>query len=441
MAGIREVVADLDREMRETGFRGRLPALDAKPKDRRKRSTRRRQDAPDLPRKKVQKYTIRDAYPGGHRPGMYITLTMPSYGRINRDGGIDAEGKVCSDGSPVNPGTYDYVQAARDIVHFSRLFDRWIQNMRRAVGYNLQYYATVEPQKRGAPHLHILIRTDIPRELIHKVTDATYHQVWWPHFDHPVYSGEVRPVWDSKALTFCDPHTRRPLQSWDEALDVMDSVDDLEPAHVLRFGAQVDPRHIRGVVPGAEADKTIRYVTKYLTKSIAEVLDTDSERTAAHYDRLHAELQRTPCSPRCAVWLRYGIVPKGATDKTIPGRCKGKAHRRDTLGLPGRRVLVSRNWSGKTLPDHKQDRADFVRQLLASVGIVKPDRSHLIITPVEPGDTAVPPRDHLIMAAIAQRTTWRAEYTKALLASGPPGTPVSRETGATQHDSPVSYAA
>ncbi|WP_159839827.1 replication initiator [Nocardia sp. CY41] len=180
------------------------------------------------------------------------------------------------------------------------------------------------------------------------------------------------------------------------------------------------PRHIRGVVPGTQADKTIGYVTKYLTKSIAEVLHTESARTEAHYDRLHAELQRIPCSPRCPVWLRYGIVPKGASDRAIPGRCKGKAHRRDTLGLPGRRILVSRRWSGKTLPDHKADRAEFVRQLLADVGIVKPDTSHLVVTPVEPGDQSVPPRDHLILAAIAQRTRWRAEYTNALLAAGLP---------------------
>ncbi|MEU2126718.1 replication initiator protein, partial [Nocardia niwae] len=62
--------------------------------------------------------------------------------------------------------------------------------------------------------------------------------------------------------------------------------------------------------------------------------------------------------------------------------------------------------------------AEFVRQLLASVGIHKPDTSHLIIRPVEPGDQSAPPRDHLILAAIAQRTKWRAEYTNALLAAG-----------------------
>ncbi|MFI7670828.1 replication initiator [Nocardia sp. NPDC049526] len=428
-AAIREIVMDLDRELRESGLRGRLPALDPKPVKRRARSTRRRQDIPALPRKKVSRNTIGEAYAGKHRPGMLVTLTMPSYGAINRDGAKDADGKTCSDGSPRCPDDYGYITAARDTVHFSALFDRWIQNLRRAVGYDVQYFAVVEPQKRGAPHLHVLLRTNIPRELIRLVTAATYHQVWWPHFDQPAYTGDQMPVWDAKSMTFVDPRTRRPLLGWDEALDVLDTVDDLEPAHTVRFGVQVDPRQIKGIIAGDQANKAIGYVTKYLTKSIDEVLDTDSRRTAVHYDRLHTELQHTPCSPRCAVWLEYGIVPKGASDKTVPGRCKGKAHRRATLGLPGRRVLVSRRWSGKTLPDHKADRAEFVRQLLASVGIHKPDTSHLKVTPVEPGDKERPLREHLIMGAIAKRTTWRAEYLRAQLAAEPPG---QQETSATR---------
>lgn len=421
-AAIAEWVADLDAELRSIGLRGPLPPLETKPRKRRTRSTRRCQDVPDLPRKKVSRNTIRDAYADRHRPGMLITLTLPSYGAINRTGAKDDKGKACSDGSPRHPDDYDYTQAARDIVHFGKLFDRWIQNMRRAVGRDLQYFAVVEPQKRGAPHVHVLVRTDLPRELVIKVTEATYHQVWWPHFDREVYTGDNMPVWDEEAATFVNLRTHRPLESWDAALDAMDSVDVLEPAHTLRFGVQVDPRHIQGVISGEKADKAIAYVTKYLTKSIAEIVEPQSVRAAVHYDRLHAELAHTPCSPRCGVWLRYGIVPKGATAKTVPGRCRGKAHRRDTLGLPGRRVLVSRRWTGKTLPDHKADRAEFVRQLLADVGIEKPDTSHLRVTPVEPGDQHVPPREHLIMAAIAQRTHWRAEYTEALLAASPPGT-------------------
>ncbi len=419
MAGIREVVASLDAELRDSGFRGRLPDFDKLSAERRKRSTSRRQDVPDLPRLKVAKTTIGREYAGKYRPSTFLTITMPSYGHVHTDGAINKRGEVCGDGSPRDPETYDYQRSARDIVHFAALFDRWVQNLRRAVGWDVQYFATVEPQRRGAPHLHIAIRGSIPHRVLREVTAATYHQVWWPHHDHEVYTGDRMPVWNNDAGTFCDPDTGAPLTGWDEALDVMDAVDDLEPAHVVRFGAQVKPIGVLGGTP--KADEKIRYLTKYLTKSIAEILEPPNRRTAEHYDRLHAELAHTPCSPRCGVWLRYGIVPKGATAKTQPGKCKGKAHRRDTLGLPGRRVLVSRRWSNKTLPDHKQDRADFVRQTLAAVGINPPDRSRLIITPVEPGDKNVPPRDHLIMSAVSQRITWRAEYTNALLAAGPPG--------------------
>jgi hypothetical protein len=430
---IGELVGSLDRDLRDSGFRGPIPPLDPTDRKRRSRSTKRRQDVPNLPRKKVERHTIGRVI-GGYRSSMMVTLTMPSYGSINQDGAVDSEGKPCSDGSPRRPDEYDYGRAARDIVFFSKLVDRWIQNLRRCVGYDVQYFATVEPQKRGAPHLHLLLRGVISREILRMVTAATYHQVWWPHFDpeNEVYSGDRMPVWDYRAMTFVDPDSGQALTGWDDALDVLDAVDDLEPAYTVRFGERMDPGHMKGYIPGDKADRAIGYVTKYLTKSISEVLETESTRTAIHYDRLHAELQHTPCSPRCAVWLRYGIVPQGASDKTVPGRCKGKAHRRDTLGLPGRRVLVSRRWSGKTLPDHKADRAEFVRQLLASVGIHKPDTSHLIIRPVEPGDQSAPPRDHLILAAIAQRTKWRAEYTNALLAAG---------AGAQQEHSAIQQAA
>ena len=208
-------------------------------------------------------------------------------------------------------------------------------------------------------------------------------------------------------------------------MDDLDDDEDAEPAHVVRFGQQVD---IKGILGGTEeACRHIGYLTKYLTKSVGEVLEANNRSATRHHDRLHAELEATPCSPRCAIWLRYGIVPKGANPKTLPGRCKAKAHRRTTLGMSGRRVLVSRKWSGKTLPDHRADRAEFVRQMLADIGIRKPTdqpgRYQWFKT--EPGDPAVPQRKHLLMAGIAQRTTWKAEYDRALLAATgqPPGHP------------------
>jgi hypothetical protein len=32
-----------------------------------------------------------------------------------------------------------------------------------------------------------------------------------------------------------------------------------------------------------------------------------------------------------------------------PGRCKGKAHQLEHLGIAGRRILISRKWSNKRL--------------------------------------------------------------------------------------------
>jgi hypothetical protein len=217
----------------------------------------------------------------------------------------------------------------------------------------------------------------------------------------------------------------------------MDTVDDLEPAHVVRFGNQVDAKGILGGTE--EAGRHIGYLTKYLTKSVGDVIEPKSQRAADHYDRLHAELALTPCSPSCGVWFRYGVIPKGATAKTIPGLCKGKAHRRDTLGLRGRRVLVSRKWTGKDLPDHKADRSEFVRQMLEQAGITKPEVARMHISLVEPGDPNVPPREHLIMGMVAQKLAWEAEYTRARLADVPD--PVPRETVGGQHDSATTDAA
>ncbi|TCO59441.1 hypothetical protein EV192_104283 [Actinocrispum wychmicini] len=410
---LREQITQTDQELRQLGMRGRLPSPDTPGKCAVKRSTKRRQDAPELPRRKVAKTTVGREYAGRYRPSMFVTLTLDSYGR------------VLEDGTPVRPDTYDYRRAARDAVHFASLVDRWWQNLRRVVGWDVQYFGTVEPQKRAAPHLHAAVRGSISHEVLRLVTAATYHQVWWPAHDERVYlDGEPLPEWDSRVRSFVDPVTRAPLTSWEDAVAAVD-----EPAHVARFGVQV---HSKGILGDTEeAGRHIGYLTKYLTKSTGEVIEAGSDRQAAHHERLHAELQVTPCSASCAVWLLYGVNPKGVNAKTVPGRCKGRAHRRSSLGLPGRRVLVSRKWSGKTLTDHRADRKAFVAQMLAAVGIVKPvtDTSRLIWRTVDPSDQHAPPRDHLLMHAIAQRITWRAEYDRALLAAaGPPGRDVSATT-------------
>ena len=401
---IAESVAELDAELRAAGVRGRLTPLDPAPKPV-KRSTRRRQDTPNLPRRPVERRTVGLIFAGRYRPSTFLTLTLDSYGRVD------------TEGAAVDPERYDYRRAARDAIHFPALVDRFWQNTRRCVGWDVQYFGTVEPQKRGDPHFHAAIRGAIPRAELRAITAATYHQVWWPAHDQLIYSGERLPVWDTREKAFSDPDTGAPLPTWEQACEEL-----TEPAHVVRFGAQV---HVKGILGGTEeAGRHIGYLTNYLAKSIGQAAGLGQHATDAHRDharRLHTELQITPCSPRCPVWLLYGIQPKGARHSITPGLCKGKAHQPEHLGIAGRRVLVSRKWSNKSLDDHRAERSEFVRQLLHAVGIQPahgPEDGPYQWERPAPTDPDVPPRPVLLLQAVAERQRWKAEYTAAQLATG-----------------------
>ncbi|HEY9294162.1 MAG TPA: replication initiator [Microlunatus sp.] len=380
--------------------------------DRRVRSTRHRQDVVDLPRVPADDRTVGRSFetPDGrqYRPSMFVTVTLPSYGPV----------KV--NGAPVDPATYDYRRAALDALHFPRLVDRFWQNLRRCAGYKVQYFAAVEPQHRLAPHLHVALRGAIPRATIRQVVKATYVQVWWPRFDRPVFVHRV-PVWDGR--DYIDADTGEVLPSWDAALSDPDLTPDDHAAHVERFGSQLDMAGI--IAPSQDADRAIRYLTKYLSKSIAATY-TDDEADPeyqAHVDRLHEELVWLPCSPQCANWLRYGIQPKDAGPGLRAGHCGSKAHDRENLGVGGRRVLVSRQWSGKTLQGHRADRATVVRETLLNAGILAPEVERLAASVTLPDgrprfewtDAPVDPHSYamVIMESVAERSRWREQYESA----------------------------
>ncbi|SRR6266567_3038691 len=189
-----ELAAELDEEITRSGIRGNvLPARSS----RRHRSTR-RQDAPDLPRRAIAPRTIGKTYiaPDGKKfwPSMFITLTCDSYG------------KVTADGTPADPDAYDYQRVARDAIHFAALFDRLVQNLRRFLGYDLQYFAAIEPQRRLAPHIHVAIRGTLSRTELRQVLAATYHQVWWPPTDVVQFGDGELPVWhEDQAATSIPP--------------------------------------------------------------------------------------------------------------------------------------------------------------------------------------------------------------------------------------------
>jgi hypothetical protein len=70
------------------------------------------------------------------------------------------------------------------------------------------------------------------------------------------------------------------LPTWAEALDRLDQDPDAKPAHVMRFGTQLD---LQGVIP-EHADRAIGYLAKYLTKAIGET---------------HSDGENRPTSGRC----------------------------------------------------------------------------------------------------------------------------------------------
>ena len=390
-----ELVTELDDEITSAGMRGKvLPARPA----RRHRSTRRRQDTPDLPRRKVTARTVGKTYAGADgktfRPSMFLTLTCPSYGRVRQDG------------TPADPASYDYARAARDALAFAALFDRFVQNLRRFLGYDVQYFAAVEPQRRLAPHIHIAMRGTLSRTELRQVLAATYHQVWWPDISTVRYRDDELPVWHEASGNYLDATTGEILPTWDQALDAIGDED--EPLHLARFGQRFDAQ---GVLAGSQdAKRCVGYLTKYLTKHVADCHQATTVAQHEHAGRLGEALRYEPCSPTCANWLRYGVQPKNARPGLRPGHCKGKAHRREHLGYAGRRVLVSRKWSGKTLADHRADRREW---LLETLGLPATDPDRYTWEPVSPGDPDHMPPAQRLLHVVADRKRWHAALTLA----------------------------
>jgi hypothetical protein len=256
------------------------------------------------------------------------------------------------------------------------------------------------------------IRGTISRAELRQVVAATYTQVWWPPTDRVVYPGGRAPSWDPEQRAYLDPDTRRPLTTWDEALAALDE-DGAEPLHVGQFGRQVDAQGVIAASP--DADRCIGYLTKYLTKAIDQCHEPETAAQQAHVDRLYEALRYEPCSPTCANWLRYGVQPSNARPGLKPGHCRGKAHRGPHLGYGGRRVLVSRKWSGKTLADHRNDRRAFV---LATLGVdvdkaEQVDANRYAWQVARPTDPDVAPLAHRLLRAVAERQRWREQYERA----------------------------
>ncbi|WP_331253130.1 replication initiator [Micromonospora echinospora] len=103
----------------------------------------------------------------------------------------------------------------------------------------------------------------------------------------------------------------------------------------------------------------------------------------------------------------------------------GKVHQRTTLGFTGRRVLVSRQWSGKTLADHRADNRAWIRAILAG-GMADTNQHDQAVNEADgpkryrfelarPEDPDVPPLEHRLLCAISARIRWRTDLDTARL--------------------------
>ena len=381
VAEIDAAIAELDEALGETSLRGHLTPKDRDERPRRKRSTRRRQDAPDLPRLPVDPRTVGRAYSGKagktYRPSMLLTLTLGSHGPVHshlRRGAYVAPCE-CGNGTArmttcsahpstrpptttgAQPGTRPLRPAPRPVLAEPpprRRLERPVRRLRRAA----------TPPRPARPLRH---PGHHPARLLKQVAAATYHQVWWPSVDASWSTASTgRPVWDDDAAGYVDPDTREPLPTWDGGPRRARRRPGRRPAHVARFGRRSTPG---ASMPGTARRRTLhrlRHEVRHQGPTAdchsADHRPADGSTSTGSGTR---NCRARPAPDRCANWLLYGVQPEGARPSSSPGRCKGKVHQRDTLGFGGRRVLVSRDWSGKTLADHRADDRAWVRAILA----------------------------------------------------------------------------
>ena len=378
------------------------------------RSTRRRDDVPDLPRLPVEDRTVG---PDLHRP-----QTGKNGGRrCSSPSPCPPTAAVRPDGTPVDPASYDYRRAALDALHFPKLLDRFLQNLRRSAGYEVQYFAAVEPQRRLAPHLHAAIRGAIPRHCSGRSSPPPTPQVWWPPHDRHRLRRRPDPgLGQHASAATSTPTPASPAHLGRRRSTTSTPDEDAEPAHVVRFGRQ--SRHARHHRRHPTADRRVGYLTKYLTKSIADPLDDDDDDRRRRARRTSTgcthELRWLPCSPECANWLAYGIQPKDATRGMVARRVpvQGPRPRTPRLRRPPRPGLppVDRQDPHRAQGRPPSGSARRPRSRRHRPRRRRPLRRHVLHATANPATsgrpstaTTCPPTPPSSPQSIAERNRWR----------------------------------
>jgi hypothetical protein len=214
---------------------------------------------------------------------------------------------------------------------------------------------------------------------------------------------------------------RRSAAQLGDALDASTPTPRPPGARGLVSGRRSRPRASNPRRPRPGQDDRLHHQVRHQGRRRLP-FDRAATRNATTSTGSGSSLRVTPCSERCANWLLYGIQPKKRTASCGPATARAGCTRRPTLGIGGRRVLVSRDWSGKTLADHRADAHAWVKALLG----ISDQRRH---TPRaadpswrdrpgrvgtgparRPGPT---PLEHRLLRAISQRIQQRGQLAAA----------------------------
>ncbi|MFF4402163.1 replication initiator [Streptomyces sp. NPDC001480] len=287
-----------------------------------------------------------------HRPRLFVTLTAPSFGAVHRasdlcrprrDGGTCAHGRSlgCSGrhaldaptvGQPLCPDCYDYTAHVLWHAHASKLWDRFVIDVRRRLASSvglvqsrfaqharLSFARVAEYQKRAAVHVHAVVRLDGPNG-----------------------ADDEPPAWGTAELLTDAVRTSAPRVLVRTPYSL--AVGEL----ALRWGAQVDARPLRIDGDGPDDDAVAAYVAKYVTKGAS-----DTGAGTDHPPTTWDDIESAPVSEHVRTLMRT-CWRLGGLPEYESLRLRAWAH---TLGYRGHILTKSRAYS-TTYAALRAERAD-----------------------------------------------------------------------------------
>lgn len=238
-----------------------------------------------------------------HRPRLFVTLTAPSFGPVHRAGELcrpRRAGDRCEHGRPLGcdavhapdasvigqplcADCYDYAAHVLWHAHASKLWDRFVIDVRRCLASSvglvqshfprharLSFARVAEYQKRAAVHVHAVVR-----------------------LDGPDGSDCEPPPWGTaeRLIDAVRASARRVLVY----TPYSPAVGEL----ALRWGVQVDARSLRVEGDGPDDDAVAAYIAKYVTKGASDTgAGTDHPLTT------WADIESAPVSEHVRTLMR-----------------------------------------------------------------------------------------------------------------------------------------